>query len=150
MKLASTQISLVAHQREQRRGGIDMIAHLDLLDLGDDAVHRRMHDGVGQIEQGAVERGLRLAHHGQAVGRGIGIAAQIGQRAGGLLLGGGELLLRGLEIGSGLVELRARGDALRLKLGLARQFALLIGERAARAPLRRPGAGDRRPGARAP
>ena len=39
----------VAHQREQGRGGIDVVAHLDLVHLGDDAVHRRMHHGVGQI-----------------------------------------------------------------------------------------------------
>ncbi len=99
-----------------------MIAHLDLVDLGDDAVHRRMHHGVGELQQRMVQRGLRLAHQGKASAAGIGIAAQIGQRAGGLLLGGGELLLRGLEIILGLVELRARRDALRLQLGLARRI----------------------------
>ena len=132
MKLASTHMSLVGHQREQGCRGIDMVADLDLVDLGDDAVHRRMHHGVGEIEQGAVEHGLRLAHHGQAVRAGIRIAAQIGQGAGGLLLGRGELLLAGLETCLGLIELGARGNALRLQFGLPAGFALLIGEIAAR------------------
>ena len=35
------------HEREQRRRGVDVIADLKLVDLGDDSVLRRMDFGIG-------------------------------------------------------------------------------------------------------
>jgi hypothetical protein len=74
------------HQREERRRSRDIVADLELLDLGDDAIFGSLDLRVGEIEFRAVERRLRVLHHRVLFQRKVGIATDVGERHGDILL----------------------------------------------------------------
>ena len=66
---------------------------------------------IGEIELGAVERGLRVLHHRVLLERKIGIATNVGEGDGDILLLGRELLASGFIGLPCLIELLLRGGA---------------------------------------
>ena len=111
--------------REHRRAGDDEAAELDLLDLGRDAVHRRAHRGEVEVALRVVERGLGLHVGRKLLQRQIGIAEQLLQRVGALLLDELLLRLRGDQCGRGVVEVELRADIALDQRILALDVALL-------------------------
>ena len=67
---------------EHRRAGDHKTAELDLIDLGGDAVDRRAHHGVIEVALGLAERRLGQRIGRKLLKRQIGIAEQLGFRAG--------------------------------------------------------------------
>ena len=99
------------HQRKQRRGRRNGIAHLQLLDLGHDPVGRGTDHGIGQIELCAIESGLRLLDQRMPLGLDVRVTSQIGECHADLLLDARDLLLRCIERMGRLIELCPRSDA---------------------------------------
>jgi hypothetical protein len=133
-ELALLEISLDPHilrrdEREQRTRGVDVIADLQLLDLGDDAILGSADDGVRQIEFGAFQHRARLQHRRVVLDRDAGIAAQICRNRGELLARRIARLARTVERVAQLVHLHLRGNAGGEQPVLPVVFALLIGER---------------------
>ena len=110
---------------EHRGSGNHKTAELNLIDLGGNAADRGAHHGVIEVTLGLAEGRL-----GQRVGREIrqrqiGIAEQLGLRAGHLLLDEGEFRSRGDERGRGIVEVELRAERVLEKRRLAIDVALL-------------------------
>ena len=116
------------HQREQRRRGVDVVADLKLVDLGDDPVLRRVDFRVGEIELGAVERSLCVLHHRVLLERKIGVATDVGEGNGDILLLGRELRAPGFIGLPRLIELLLGGGAGSEQAFLPLELALLVVE----------------------
>ena len=67
---------VIRNERKSRGRRCDVVADLELLDFGDDAVARRGNNRVGQIELCAVEQRARLLDGRVLIGRDIRIAAE--------------------------------------------------------------------------
>ena len=126
MKLASTQTRSVDISENSGVRGVDVIADLKLLDLGDDPVLRRVDFRIGEIELGAVERGLCVLHHRVLLEGNIGIAADVGEGNGDVLLLRRELLAPVFIGLPRLIELLLGGGARSEQALLPLELALLI------------------------
>ncbi|MNX82576.1 hypothetical protein D3C86_1143110 [compost metagenome] len=78
-----------------------MVAHLQVVDLGHDAILRRIHRGVREVQLRLVELRPGLAHRRVTVGNDVRIAVQGNHGAGDLLLDGGDPLPRHFHVGVG-------------------------------------------------
>ncbi len=101
------------HHREHGGAGIDVVADLQVIDPRHDAIVRRVHRRVGQIEPGLVELGLGGADRRVAIDLDIWIAVQRGHGVGDLLCDRCNVLTGHLEIHVGLVIDLARRPTIR-------------------------------------
>ena len=90
--------ALARHHREHRGAGIDEVADLQIVDPCHDAVVRRHHRRVRQIEPGPVELSLRRADRRMAIDLDIRITVQRGHGVGDLLADRCDVLTGDLEI----------------------------------------------------
>ena len=118
---------LGADKAERGAAGGHVLTRLQI-EVGDDAVDRRVDLGMGEIEGGAIAYGLRLAHRGLLIRRAIRIAAE--PRA-----GFGDLLRRDQDLVAGVAERAlsrihagSRDDASAAQGLLALVVLLLVGE----------------------
>ena len=101
------------HHREHGGAGIDEVADLQVIDPCHNAIVRRVHRRVGQIEPSLVELGLGCADRRMAIDLDIRIAVQRGHGVGDLLCGRCDVLTGDLEIHVGLVIDLARCPTVR-------------------------------------
>ncbi len=97
------------HQAEDRRAGLDVVAGPQR-QVGDDAVGGRVDLRALQIQRRLVPRRLGGEIARMLFRRRIGLAAQLGQNGGQLLLQRRQLLPRRGQVVARLVELGLRGD----------------------------------------
>ncbi len=90
---------------KHRTRRVHVVANLQLFHLCDHAAVRRIDRGVGEVERGATELGLRLLNGRMLVGIDRRIAAEVGDSARDLLLSRGNRLRGGVACVHGAIDL---------------------------------------------
>ncbi len=107
--------------------GGHVLARLQI-EVGDDAVDRRVHLGVRKIERGAIAQCARLAHRRLLVGRARGIAAEPGADLSDFLRGDQDLVAGVAQRAFRRIHAGPRDDAGAGQRVLALVVLLLVGE----------------------
>lgn len=92
---------MIGYQCKRWRTVVHIVADLQVVDLGHDAVIRRIHRGVGEIQLRFVELRLGFANAGMTVDFDIRVAVQGDHGAGDLLFDRGNALPRDFDVGIG-------------------------------------------------
>ncbi|MCY1175421.1 hypothetical protein D9M73_156580 [compost metagenome] len=90
---------MVADQREGGCAAVEVVAHLQVVDLGNYAVSRRIDRGVGKVQLRFIELRLGFPHRRVTVGLDVRVAVQGHDGAGDLLFDGGDALPGDLQVG---------------------------------------------------
>ena len=109
---------IAANQAEGRLRSLQIISGLQRIDVGDDAIDRRAHDGLPQVELGLIDLRFGLQVLWIVFRRRVHVAAELRQHGIGVALRHRQPVLRRAEIVTRLVERRLRGHGARCEFAL--------------------------------